>query len=42
MPQQPFVPNLETQRAAMRKLGFLIGRWTGEARMAAVRATTLT
>lgn len=30
----PHTPNLETQRAAMRKLDFLIGRWTGEARMA--------
>jgi hypothetical protein len=27
-------PDLEAQRAAMKKLDFLIGRWTGEARLA--------
>ncbi len=26
-------PNIEAQRAAMKKLGFLIGRWAGEARL---------
>ena len=27
-------PDLEAQRAAMKKLDFLVGRWTGEARLA--------
>jgi hypothetical protein len=26
-------PNLEVQRGAMKKLGFLVGRWAGEARL---------
>jgi hypothetical protein len=30
-PQVPRTPNVEIQRAAMSKLGFLIGRWSGEA-----------
>lgn len=33
MPQLPRVPDLEAQRAAMKKLGFLIGKWAGEARL---------
>jgi hypothetical protein len=33
MAQQIGMPNVEVQRAAMRKLSFLIGRWSGEARM---------
>jgi hypothetical protein len=31
MAQTPRTPNIESQRAAMKKLGFLIGEWTGEA-----------
>jgi len=33
MTQLPRVPDTEAQRAAMRKLSFLIGKWTGEARI---------
>jgi hypothetical protein len=33
MTQLPRVPDTESQRAAMRKLGFLVGKWTGEARI---------
>jgi len=33
MAQLPRVPDLESQRAAMRKLDFLIGNWSGEARV---------
>jgi hypothetical protein len=33
MTQLPRVPDTESQRAAMRKLNFLIGKWTGEARI---------
>ena len=29
----PRVPDLEAQRAAMKKLGFLVGKWTGEAHL---------
>jgi len=29
----PRVPDLNAQRAAMRKLGFLIGKWNGDARL---------
>ena len=31
MAQTPQTPNIETQRAAMKKLDFLIGEWFGEA-----------
>lgn len=31
--QQPRTPDLEAQRAAMKKLEFLVGKWAGEARM---------
>jgi hypothetical protein len=31
MSLQPQVPDIETQRAAMNKLSFLVGRWSGEA-----------
>jgi hypothetical protein len=31
MSQKPRVPNLEAQRAAMNKLSFLVGEWSGEA-----------
>ncbi len=31
--QLPRVPDLEAQRAAMKKLGFLVGKWAGEARL---------
>ena len=31
--QQPRTPDLEAQRAAMKKLEFLVGKWSGEARM---------
>jgi hypothetical protein len=33
MAQLPRVPDLETQREAMKKLGFLVGKWAGEARL---------
>lgn len=33
MAQQLRVPDLESQRAAMKKLSFLIGKWSGEARI---------
>jgi hypothetical protein len=33
MAQQPHMPDLDAQRAAMKKLDFLIGKWAGEARM---------
>src|ERR1017187_3873844 len=29
----PPVPDLEAQREAMKKLGFLVGKWAGEARL---------
>ncbi|PYY10099.1 MAG: hypothetical protein DMG69_07490 [Acidobacteria bacterium] len=31
--QLPRVPDIEAQRAAMKKLSFLIGKWSGEARL---------
>ena len=31
--QQPRTPDLDAQRAAMKKLDFLVGKWAGEARM---------
>src|SRR5260370_33231970 len=31
--QTPRLPNIEAQRAAMKKLEFLIGNWSGEARV---------
>jgi hypothetical protein len=31
--QQPRAPDLAAQRAAMKKLGFAIGKWAGEARL---------
>jgi hypothetical protein len=33
MTQQPRVPDTELQRSAMRKLSFLLGKWSGEARI---------
>jgi hypothetical protein len=33
MAQPPRVPDLEAQRAALKKLGFLEGKWSGEARV---------
>jgi hypothetical protein len=33
MAQQPRSPDVEAQRAAMKKLDFLVGRWTGDARI---------
>lgn len=33
MTQLPRVPDLEVQREAMKKLGFLVGKWAGEARL---------
>jgi len=33
MAQQVRMPNVEAQRAAMKKLSFLVGKWSGEARM---------
>jgi len=31
MAQTPKTPNIEAQRAAMKKLEFLVGEWSGEA-----------
>jgi hypothetical protein len=31
--QTPRTPDLEAQRTAMKKIGFLVGRWSGEARL---------
>ena len=33
MAELPRVPDLEAQRAAMKKVGFLVGKWAGEARL---------
>jgi hypothetical protein len=33
MAQSPQSPDVNAQRAAMKKLGFLVGRWSGEARI---------
>ena len=33
MAHLPRVPDLNAQRAAMGKLGFLVGKWNGEARL---------
>ncbi len=33
MTQLPRVPDTESQRTAMRKLSFLVGKWSGEARI---------
>ncbi len=33
MAQQPRVPDIESQRVAMKKLSFLVGKWSGEARV---------
>jgi hypothetical protein len=33
MAQPPRVPDVETQRAALKKLDFLVGKWSGEARV---------
>ena len=33
MAQSPRMPNLEAQRAAMKKLSFLVGKWSGDARI---------
>jgi len=33
MAQAPPAPDLEAQRAALKKLDFLIGKWSGEARV---------
>jgi hypothetical protein len=33
MTQLPRVADLEAQREAMKKLGFLVGKWAGEARL---------
>src|SRR5499427_10118208 len=33
MVQQVRIPNVEVQRAAMKKLSFLVGKWSGEACM---------
>ena len=33
MAQLPRIPDLIAQRAAMQKLAFLVGKWTGEARL---------
>jgi hypothetical protein len=33
MAQPPRTPNLDAQRAALKKLDFLVGKWSGEARV---------
>ena len=33
MADLPRVPDLTAQRVAMKKLGFLVGKWNGEARL---------
>jgi hypothetical protein len=33
MAQQPRTPDLDAQRAAMKKLDFMVGKWGGEARI---------
>ena len=33
MAQQPRVPDVELQRSAMKKLSYLVGSWSGEARI---------
>lgn len=33
MAELPRTPDISTQRAAMKKLGFLVGKWAGEARL---------
>lgn len=33
MAQLPRIPDLAAQRAAMKDLGFLVGKWAGEARL---------
>jgi hypothetical protein len=33
MAQLPRVPDLEAQRGARKKLDFLVGKWTGQARL---------
>ena len=33
MAQLPRMPDLEAQRTALKKLDFLVGKWTGEARL---------
>lgn len=33
MAQQAQIPDLDAQRAAMKKLSFLVGKWSGDARM---------
>ena len=33
MVQLPRVPDIESQRAAMKRLSFLVGKWAGEARL---------
>ena len=39
MTQLQPVPDTESQRAAMRKLSFLVGKWSGEARILRASAT---
>jgi hypothetical protein len=34
MAQLPRIPDLAAQRAAMKEVGFLVGKWVGEARLA--------
>lgn len=31
--QPPHAPDVNAQRQAMKKLGFLVGQWAGESRM---------
>jgi hypothetical protein len=33
MGELPRTPDIEAQRAAMKRLGFLVGKWSGEARL---------
>ncbi len=41
MTQLPRIPDIESQRTAMKKLSFLVGKWSGEARILRGAGATL-
>lgn len=41
MTQLPRIPDIESQRTAMKKLSFLVGKWSGEARILRGAGVTL-
>ena len=41
MAQVPRTPDIESQRSAMKKLEFLVGKWTGEARVFRLPSQTI-